>query len=87
MSETILLYSVTHYIFQSELRPNRDLPHNYDTRNLDNTAIPLYRHSETQSTIFYQGILLWNNLPADIKNLRSKNSFVQALKRYYIDSY
>ena len=75
------------YIFKNEnLSTTADI-HSYNTRNRDNLSIPRFNRSRTQSTIFYQGILLWNALPNDIRTLQYVGAFNNATKKLLLSSY
>ena len=74
------------YMYKSELIHNT-ITHDYSTRNAHNITLPLFNKSKSQRTIFYKGIVYWNNLPANLKNLRSENMFKNAMKSMLIGEY
>ena len=61
--------------------------HQHHTRNRNDFVLPLYRRTRTQSSIFYQSRILWNNLPANIRNIQSLGSFKNHVKDYFISQY
>ena len=75
------------YMYKYDLTSNREPNHNYSTRNANNIVLPLFRRSKTQRTIFYQGIILWNNLPDDLKAKRTEYTFKFSVKTMYIATY
>ena len=74
-------------MYKSDLTSNSEPNHNYSTRNANNIILPLFRRSKTQRTIFYQGIILWNNLPEDLKAKRTEHTFKFSVKTMYIATY
>ena len=54
--------------------------HNYNTRNPQNIHPPLNRFSMSQSSIFYHGSVLWNNLQNYLKESNSLNQFKRLYK-------
>ena len=74
------------FVFCNDINTHSDI-HNHRTRNMNDLVLPLYRRARTQSTIFYQCRLLWNNLPIDIRNTQSLGSFKNKVKFYYLSQY
>ena len=64
------------------LQPN----HNYQTRET-NLRLPQRRLQKTEQNLIYQGILIWNSLPASIKNKTNIITFKKHLKDHFINSY
>ena len=75
------------YMYKSDLTSTRESNHNYLTRHAYDIALPLFSRSKTQRTIFYKGIILWNNLPEELKAKRTENTFKFAMKKMYIVTY
>ena len=75
------------YMFKADYLSTNEMIHNYPTRNSNNIVIPLFNRARTQCTIFYKGIILWNNLPANTKSIRSENTFKRTIKTMLIDEY
>ena len=73
-------------MYKSELIHNTRT-HDHSTRNAHNITLPLFNKSKSQRTIFYKGIVYWNNLPSNVKNLRSENMFKNAMKTTLIGEY
>ena len=59
--------------------------HNYNTRNAKNIHPPFNRTSMSQSSIFYHGSILWNNLPNFIKCSKTFNQFKRLYKKQLFD--
>ena len=74
------------FMYRSELIHNTRT-HDYSTRNAHNITLPLFNKSKSQRTIFYKGIVFWNNLPTNLKNLRSENMFKNAMKSILLGEY
>ena len=73
-------------MYKSELIHDT-ITHDYSTRNANNITLPLFYKSKSQRTIFYKGIIFWNNLPLDFKNLQSENMFKNTIKSILIGEY
>ena len=74
------------HTFSNNLLTQADV-HDHNTRNRNNLVVPQYRRARTQSSIFYQGISLWNNLPSEIKQSQSLESFKGQVKSMFTSSY
>ena len=74
-------------MFKSHALPTQSDNHDYFTRNRNDLMIPRFHRSKTQATIFYRGIIFWNNLPGHIKTLQSSASFKNAVKHMIIEDY
>ena len=85
--EDIYKQRVLLYMYKSDLTSIHEANHNYATRHAYDIVLPLFSRSKTQCTIFYKGIILWNNLPEEIKAKRTENTFKYYLKNMYIDTY
>ena len=46
-----------------------------NTRNKDKLHVPLYRTTTAQRSFKYRGTSLWNNLPKEIRDISSLDSF------------
>jgi len=62
---------------------NSDI-HSYNTRQASLYHVPNYRNDKCQVSIKYQGPTIWNNIPEDIRNSSSLNSFKIHVKRYLL---
>ena len=60
--------------------------HVYNTRNKNNFHPPLLRTELFKSTIVYQGPVLWNDLPVNLKKLKSPKQFNYNYKRQLLQS-
>ena len=59
--------------------------HNYNTRDAQNLHLPLNRTSCSQSSIVYNGPVLWNNLQTSVKHSKTVRQFKRLYKQYLID--
>ena len=75
------------FMYNSDVTHIIEPNHNYSTRNAYDLIVPRYNLSRSQRTIFYKGIILWNNLPDNIKAIRSANSFKKSIKKLLINEY
>ena len=75
------------YMYKSDLTHTTEPNHNYPTRNAYNILLPRFNRSRSQCTIFYKGIIFWNNLPEDIKIIRRENTFKSHVKTLLINDY
>ena len=75
------------YMFKSDNFSTNESIHNYSTRNANNIAVPFFNRSKTQNTIFYRGIIFWNNLPENMKIIRREDKFKYEVKTMLIDEY
>ena len=60
--------------------------HNYKTRNAQNIHPPLNRILITQSSIFYHGSILWNNLQTSIKSSKTVKQIKRLYKQFLFDA-
>ena len=60
--------------------------HSYPTRfaTSDNYSMARFNKSKSQRSIRYQGPVIWNELPTEIKNSarKNKNNFIKRVKEY-----
>ena len=75
------------HMYRSDLILNNLRTHDYSTRNAHAITIPLFNRSKSQRTIFYKGIIFWNNLPLDIQNIQSENMFKNEIKKMFLSEY
>ena len=76
------------YMFNSiETFPTNADTHLYNTRHSNDLSIPRCYRARTQSTIFYKGVGLWNDLPEDIRSMQSVGAFKLLLKVMLIAEY
>ena len=85
------MHNYVHYrtklptIFSHYLEENK-LIHRYDTRQRDDFYSHAVKTESGKRAIKYKGSRLWNNLPTDIKNIRSTHTFKYKLKNYLLQS-
>ena len=61
--------------------------HSYVTRNAQKFHLPKVRTSLSHKSLLFQGPLLWNSLPDDIRESKSLNVFKMKYKQYLINTY
>ena len=61
--------------------------HNYMTRTASNFHLPQIRTNVSKNSIFFRGPILWNNIPINIKNSPSLNSFKKHFKSHLVSLY
>ena len=61
--------------------------HVYNTRNSQNFRLPFPRSRAIKLNFMYKAILLWNNLPFELRCSPHSKQLNKALKKYYLDSY
>ena len=61
--------------------------HDRETRNCSLAVPKFHRLLKTQQSISFSGPTLWNNLPAEIKNISSLDSLRNSLKDYFVNQY
>ena len=85
--EDIYKLRVLTYMFKSDNFAVQSENHSYSTRYRNNLTIPRFNRSKTQSTIFYNGILLWNTIPDDIRSVESVGAFKARIKDMLLGEY
>ena len=85
--EDIYKQQVLLYMFKFCTMPTQADNHDHFTRNRHNLIIPRFYRATTQATLFYRGILLWNNLPENIKSLPFRGAFKNSVKQMMIEEY
>ena len=85
--EDLYKLKVLQYMYRSELVHDHPATHDYSTRNAHLITLPLFNKSKSQRTIFYKGIIYWNNLSPSLQNIRNENMFKNALKSMFIGEY
>ena len=61
--------------------------HKYNTRNANQFRIPIDRLRSTEQSVLHNAIRVWNNIPADVKACRTKQSFKYQYKQVLLNSY
>lgn len=86
----ILIYKVVNNLLpkymSKQLHLNSEV-HNYETRNRLDYRLPKLAKSSTQNCLFYKGIKMYNNLPAEAKELTNLFSFKRYLSNYVKQHY
>jgi len=80
------IIKLEHISLQSTINVVRP-SHNYLTRNRDKFILPFPRVNSIKISYNYQFIKIWNELPNELKELRTINMFKTHLKSYILNSY
>ena len=80
-------YFVCMYMFDERNREDFSINHNLNTRNRNNLQPKFHRLSKTQHALSYVGPKIWNDLPCNIKSVRSLPIFKRKLRNYLLSSY
>ena len=72
-------------IFNNYFISNRNV-NKYLTRNADKLYIPFYTHSISRRVISYNGPIVWNNVPSELKMCPSLQSFRKKYKSHLLNS-
>ena len=88
----INLYSCAIFVFTSlYIRHNGlfNFRHNahYPLRNSKLLQLPQINSVQSQSSILYHGVIVWNNLPTDIRSLDNIATFKRKMKEYLLSQY
>ena len=59
----------------------------YNLRQNNLLDIPLMRSNQSQSSILYHGVKVWNNLPSNIREKSTVESFKKSLKDLLLNKY
>ena len=85
--EDIYKFQLLIHTRQKILTGNYRCTHNVNTRSRE-LAVPTFqRLSKTQNSISFRGPHLWNQLPVELRNIKSLSLFKSKLKNHIIDSY
>lgn len=61
--------------------------HNYNTRNACDIYVPTVKKTSTQNSLFHKGLVIYNSLPHNIKNINSINIFKRNISQYVKNNY
>lgn len=61
--------------------------HDYNTRQKKHLYITRLNKRFSKKRIKYQGSILWNSTPKEIKSIKSVKSFSKAMKKYFVSQY
>ena len=73
-------------VFNDYFKTNGNV-HTYGTRQSRQLHLPRTQTLTGQNTIKVQGVKVFNNLPQDIKSLKSIKTFGERVKKLYISKY
>ena len=86
--EDMYKHSIACYTYSHpEILVNFERTHPYYTRNYDSLLTPFMRLRSTQQSVRYNAVQIWNEIPDEIKNSISKQSFKFKYKRYLLSQY
>jgi len=63
------------------------LNHNYDTRGRGMPLPSFHRIAKCQRSITYQGPMVWNSIPNEVKSCDNLKTFKEKFKNYMLESY
>ena len=72
-------------VFSTYFEKNKVI-HKYNTRQKDDFHIDAIKSEIGKRSIRYKGSKLWNDLPAELKEIQSLQSFKYKLKNYLLQS-
>ena len=61
--------------------------HSCNTRHRQDIVLPRFNRTRSQSSFLYQGMLAWNSLPLDIRNITYVGAFKGSIKRLLLSDY
>ena len=61
------------------------LTHNYSTRNIANLRHPRVDRTKCRHSMEYAGVVIWNQLPEELRNIESLSIFKRQLKRHLLN--
>ena len=61
--------------------------HSHDTRGHDHALAAYHRLSQCQHSISYNGPVIWNDVPPNIKNSKNIVTFKKFYKAYLLEKY
>ena len=67
--------------FEGKFKSNSEI-HNYNTRVSQLHHVPLIRLDRSRFSINYRGVIVWNALKDDIRNIKNLNQFKTSVKQY-----
>ena len=75
------------YMFKNQNFATHSDLHSYNTRNRQDIVLPLLNRTRSQTSFFYQGITVWNFIPAEIRSLQFQGAFKKAVKDLLLSEY
>lgn len=86
-SVVLYIHKILNGLLPNYLSENLIFSRNIHSRNTrkninNNLRLPNYRLQTSRKSLYYNGILLYNSLPSDIKSEASINSFKEKCKMY-----
>ena len=79
-------YSVAVYMFKNKNNFSSN-NHTYGTRNRNQLVSMYHRLTQTQKSISFMGPKIWNELPAEIREIDCINVFKKSVKNWYSRNY
>ena len=64
-----------------------DTHYSHSTRYGDRFVLPRFNLTKTQSSFVYRKLLIWNEIPSEIKSIENHKKFKSTLKNYLISNY
>ena len=80
-------FEIANYVFCSQSNPDFHRTHTYTTRNRELLLPPFQRLTQTQKSVNFKGIQVWNSLPLDLRTTERIAVFKRKLKSYLFSFY
>ena len=64
-----------------------DTHYSHSTRYGVRFVLPRFNLTKTQSSFVYRKLLIWNEIPSEIKSIENPKKFKSTLKNYLISNY
>ena len=85
--EDIYKLQLLTYMHKERSKGNFGRTHNINTRNT-NMALPVFHSlTSTQHAVSYSGPSAWNNLPENLRAIKSVPSFKKSVKAHFLSLY
>ena len=66
---------------------NHNRNHNYLTRHRDDIYVPYAHLRTTEQSVIRNALMIWGDIPANIRNCRTFTHFKIQFKKFLIDQY
>ena len=75
------------YMFKNQNFTTHSDIHSYNTRGRQELVLPRFNRTRSQTSFLYQGMLAWNSLPLDMRNIPYEGAFKSSVKRWLLADY
>ena len=81
-------HSLGCYLYKNQhLIENHNRNHNYFTRHRDDIYVPYARLRTTEQSVIRNALMIWGDIPVNIRNCRTFTHFKIQFKKFLIDQY